>query len=322
MSEGDDPIAAKTKVEAAVGVLKALKAPKEQCNERSGLTLLALLDLQPKAKWSRATDPRRGVTEMMDWMSAEYGKRYAPNTRETIRRFTLHQFVQMGLVLLNSDDPSRPTNSQKNVYQIEPSALALLRTFGTNDWQENLNEYLDSIQGKNRLREAARKMAQIPIMLPDGQTLQLTAGGQNVLIKEIIEQFAPRYTPGGHVIYVGDAGEKHLLNDDQYLTKLGVVIERHGKMPDVVIHYKDRNWLVLIEAVTSHGPVNMLRHTQLKDLFSGSKAGLVFVTAFLDRQAMREYLPDIAWETEVWVADAPNHLIHFNGERFLGPYDK
>lgn len=239
----------------------------------------------------------------------------------TSMRFTLHQFVQMGLVLLNPDDPSRPTNSPKNVYQIEPSALALLRTFGTDDWQKNLNEYLDSIQGKNRLREAARIMAQIPVTLPDGQTLQLSAGGQNVLIKEIIEQFAPRFTPGGHVIYVGDAGEKHLLNDKEYLKKLGVEIDPHGKMPDVVIHYKDRDWLVLIVAVTSHGPVNKLRHTQLKDLFSGSKAGLVFVTAFLDRQAMREYLPDIAWETEVWVADAPSHLIHFNGERFLGPYE-
>jgi adenine-specific DNA-methyltransferase len=165
-------------------------------------------------------------------------------------------------------------------------------------------------------------MTQIPVTLPSGETLQLSAGGQNVLIKEIIEQFAPRFTPGGHVVYVGDAGDKHLLNDESYLRTLGVVIDRHGKMPDVVIHYKQRNWLVLVEAVTSHGPVNMLRHTQLKDLFAASTAGLVFVTAFLDRQAMREYLPDIAWETEVWVADAPSHLIHFNGERFLGPYEQ
>jgi hypothetical protein len=36
---------------------------------------------------------------------------------------------------------------------------------------------------------------------------------------------------------------------------------------------------------------------------------------------MSRYLGEIAWETEVWVADAPSHLIHFNGERFLGPYD-
>lgn len=321
MSEGDDPIAGKTKVESAIAMLKALKAPKEQRNERSALTLLALLDLDPSAPWAKSSDPRRGVTEIMDWMAAKYGKKYAPNTRETVRRFTLHQFVEMGLVLLNPDDPKRPTNSPKNVYQIEPSALELLRTFGTDDWQANLTEYLDSMEGKNRLRETARRMTQIPVTLPSGETLQLSAGGQNVLIKEIIEQFAPRFTPGGHVVYVGDAGDKHLVNDEAYLRKLGVVIERHGKMPDVVIHYRERDWLILVEAVTSHGPVNMLRHTQLKDLFADSTAGLVFVTAFLDRQAMREYLPDIAWETEVWVADAPSHLIHFNGERFLGPYD-
>jgi hypothetical protein len=112
-----------------------------------------------------------------------------------------------------------------------------------------------------------------------------------------------------------------LLYDEQYLRGLGVELEAHGKMPDVVIHYVARNWLILIEAVTSHGPVNILRHNQLKKLFAGSEAGLVFVTTFLDRAAMREYLPDIAWETEVWVADAPGHLIHFNGSRFLGPYE-
>ena len=160
----------------------------------------------------------------------------------------------------------------------------------------------------------------IPARLPDGRSLKLTAGGQNVLVKEIVEQFAPRFTPGGYVIYVGDTAEKHRLYDAKYLRGLGVDIDPHGKMPDVVIHDVDRNWLVLIEAVTSHGPVNRLRHNQLKDLFAGSSAGLVFVTAFLDRAAMREYLPDISWQTEVWVADAPEHLIHFNGERFLGPY--
>ena len=160
----------------------------------------------------------------------------------------------------------------------------------------------------------------VAVTLPNGQSIRLTAGGQNVLIKKIIEQFAPCFTPGGHVIYVGDTANKNLLYDQRYLYNLGVEIDQHGKMPDVVIHHVERNWLILIEAVTSHGPVNILRHNQLKCLFASSTAGLVFVTTFPDRTAMREHLPQIAWETEVWVADAPDHLIHFNGERFLGPY--
>ena len=134
MDEGDDPIVVKEKVDAAKAILKALKAPKAQRNDRSALTLLGLLDLGPAAPWRDASAPLRGVTELMDWMASSYGKRYAPNTRETIRRFTLHQFVQMGLVLLNPDDPTRPTNSPKNVYRIEPGALALLRRYGTDEW--------------------------------------------------------------------------------------------------------------------------------------------------------------------------------------------
>ena len=321
MSEGGDPIEVKERVDAAKTVLKVLKAPKAQRNDRSALTLLGLLDLDPAAPWRDASAPLRGVTELMDWMSSSYGKRYAPNTRESIRRFTLHQFVRMGLVLLNPDDPSRPTNSPKNVYRIEPGALALLRRYGTDEWEGALAAWLASVEGSNRLAEQARAMQRIPVTLPNGQRFELTPGGQNVLVREIIEEFAPRFTPGGHVVHVGDAGEKHLFYDARYMKKLGVEIDPHGKMPDVVIHHVERNWLVLIEAVTSHGPVNVLRHNQLKELFAGSTAGLVFVTAFLDRAAMRGYLPELAWETEVWIADAPEHLIHFNGERFLGPYE-
>ena len=260
MNEGDDPVAVKRRVQAAEDILKALGAPKEQCNERSALTLLGLLDLAPMAAWSAANSPLRGVTEIMDWMAANYGKQYAPNTRETIRRFTLHQFLEMGLVLINPDDPRRPPNSPNNVYQLEPSALALLQCFETDAWDRNLADYLKSMEGNNRLHEKALQMARIPITLPDGQTIALTAGGQNILVKEIVEQFAPRFTPGGYVVYVGDAGEKYLLYDAAYLNGLGVEIDTHGKMPDVVIHHVERDWLILIEAVTSHGPVNILRH--------------------------------------------------------------
>ena len=322
MNEGTDPVSVKRRVQAAEGILRALAAPKGQRNERSALTLLGLLDLAPTTPWLAARAPLRGVTQLMDWMAANYGKRYAPNTREAIRRFTLHQFIEMGLVVPNPDDPGRPTNSPNNVYQIEPSALELLQCFDTDRWDGNLAKYLESMEGRSRLRETARRMQSVPVTLPDGKTLELTPGGQNVLVKEIVERFAPRFTPGGYVVYLGDTGKKHLLYDNDYLNSLGVEIEAHGKMPDVVIHYVERNWLILIEAVTSHGPVNILRHNQLKDLFAGSTAGLVFVTTFLDRAAMREYLSEIAWETEVWVADAPEHLIHFNGERFLGPYNK
>ena len=140
------------------------------------------------------------------------------------------------------------------------------------------------------------------------------------MVKDVLEKFCPLHTPGGVVLYVGDAGDKYKLFERKYLSGLGVRVDEHGKMPDVVVHFKAKNWLVLIEAVTSHGPVNIKRHNELKELFKNSTAGLVFVTAFEARKAMVRYLGEIAWETEVWVAESPTHLIHFNGERFLGPY--
>lgn len=166
-----------------------------------------------------------------------------------------------------------------------------------------------------------REMARIQVMIARDTSVKLSPGGQNVLVEKIIDEFASRFTPGGKVLYVGDTDEKFAYFDAEALAELGVEIEQHGKMPDGIIHDTRKNWLVLIEAVTSHGPVNPKRRDELKRLFSESKAGLVFVTAFLTRKAMVRYLSEISWETDVWVAESPSHMIHFNGERFLGPYE-
>ena len=101
---------------------------------------------------------------------------------------------------------------------------------------------------------------------------------------------------------------------------LGVVIDSAAKMPDVVVHDPKREWLVIGEAVTSAGVVDGKRRRELKDLFAGFRSGLVFVTAFETRDAMGRFLSQISWETEVWIAEDPDHVVHFNGERFLGPY--
>jgi hypothetical protein len=150
--------------------------------------------------------------------------------------------------------------------------------------------------------------------------LRRFAARHRKLIKNVVEKFCLRFVPGGMVVYIGDAENKFLHLDTDYLLRLGVVIPATAKMPDVVVHDTKRNWLLLIEAVTSTGPVDRKRRRELKDLFAGSKAGLVFVTAFSTREVMRSFLTQISWETEVWIAEDPEHLIHFNGERFLGPY--
>lgn len=163
-------------------------------------------------------------------------------------------------------------------------------------------------------------MRKIPVALASGMKLELSPGGQNELIRLILEEFCPRFTPGASVLYVGDARKKFAYIDNQALTRLGVAVDEHGKMPDLAIYDDRRNWLILVEAVTSHGPVSPKRHLELKHLFRECSAGLVFVTAFKDKRTLVRYLSQIAWETEVWVAESPSHMIHFNGARFLGPH--
>jgi hypothetical protein len=315
-------VKAKQKVDQALEILKALDFPRAQQNERSALTLLALLNVRSDTSWTEAQEPLMGITPIMDWCRDHYGRTYAPNTRETFRRQTMHQFVAAGLVISNPDKPDRPVNSPKWCYQIAPAALELLKTYGTQEWESNFKTYFENRESLRQRYAREREMQRIPVTVVDGKQVKLTPGKHSALIKAIIENFGPRYAPGGHVIYAGDTGDKWGYFDIEGLKNLGIEVDTHGKMPDVVIYYPEKKWLFLIEAVTSHGPVDGKRHDELSYLFKDSKAGLVYVTAFPTRAEMARYLSEISWETEVWVAEAPDHLIHFDGIRFMGPYDK
>ena len=308
-------------IEDALEILVSLGFPSAQQNERSALCLLALLDMSPEKSWADATDPPIGITPIMDWVRKHYDKDYAPNTRETVRRQTMHQFVDAALALYNPDNPKRPVNSPKAVYQIEPSALGLLRTYGTPEWQSNLAAYLDEQETLVDRYAKERDQHLVPVQIAPNQQIDLSPGEHNELIQAIIEGFAPRFAPYSTLVYVGDTGDKWGYFNEKLLNDLGISIDSHGKMPDVVLHYAEKNWLLLVESVTSHGPVDGKRHSELSKMFAESTAGLVYITAFPNRAIMARYISEIAWETEVWVADSPSHIIHFNGERFLGPHE-
>lgn len=308
------------KVKQARGILAVIGMPKGQLNDRSALTLLALLAISPRRSWSQANAPLLGVTPIMEWMNINYGIKYAPNTRETIRRQTLHQFVDAGLALYNPDKPDRSVNSPAAVYQVAPQALKLLRTYGAKMWDAELLQYL-SVNGSLAKKYAEpRNFAGRMLKLDGGINIRLSPGAHSQLIHEIINSFATRFVYKSKVLYVGDTGSKVGFFDDDGFTKLGVVLDKKGKLPDVVIQDVNRNWILLIEAVTSHGPVDAKRKRELSKLFEKSAFGIVFVTAFPDKKTFNKYLAHVAWETEVWIADNPDHLVHFNGERFLGPY--
>ncbi len=320
MQDQPNPVAAQEKIEQAVEILKVLGLPREVTNSRSALTLLALVDLKPVGAWHDLRRPLMGITPIMDFCREFYERDYAPNTRETFRRNTMHQFVEAGIALYNPDDPDRAVNSPLACYQISEDVAELLSTFGTDSWEARVEDYKQHHDSLTEIWLQERRTRMVPVQLDPGTTINLTPGDHSELINSVIAEFAPRFVPGAEVVYVGDTGDKTAYLMSDILEELGVAVNLRGKMPDTILYYRERNWLMLIEAVTSHGPVNPKRYTELAEIFDVSSAGVVYVTAFPSRSVMARFLDDISWETEVWCADAPSHLIHFDGDSFLGPF--
>ncbi|MGO2092095.1 MAG: BsuBI/PstI family type II restriction endonuclease [Microbacterium gubbeenense] len=309
-----------TRLDEAKQILEVLGFDAARSNDRSGRTLLALARLTEASSWADATNTRLGVRAILDWIREELDFPVAENTRETYRRQTLHQFRDAGFVILNEDDPSRATNSSLNNYKLTDAALSVLRAFGTREFDDLVNRYLENAPGLLAIYRAERDLTRIPVTLPGGVELTLGAGGQNVLIKQMIDDFCAYFIPGGEVLYIGDADSKLMHFDEAKLAELGIVVNTHGKLPDLVVYQPEKNWLFLMEAASSHGPVDAKRYGELSTLFAGSTAGLVYVSCFPDRAVMRKFLADLAWETEAWCASDPTHMIHLNGDKFLGPH--
>ena len=224
------------------------------------------------------------------------------------------------MVVKNPDKPDRPTNSAKTVYQIDEAALTLFHHYGTSRWEGLLRKYLDKRPELQQMYNNRLVESLVSVKLSSGDELSLSPGGQNMLVQIICDEFLHQFVPGGTLMYVGDTAQKFAHFKEDALEGLGVNLDPHGKIPDVIIYDKQRNWLFLVEAVTTHGPIDGKRRRELQELFAGSTAGLVYVTAFANKKSMKDYASDISWETEVWVAESPDHMIHFNGERFLGPH--
>lgn len=120
-------------------------------------------------------------------------------------------------------------------------------------------------------------------------------------------------------MYVGDTEKKDLIKNTEKFLELGFNMDDSSKLPDVILYLEEKNWLYFIEAVTSVGPMNDKRIIEINEMMNGCKCGAIFVTAFLDKSTFKKFIADLAWETEVWIAEQPEHMIHLNGDRFLGP---
>jgi hypothetical protein len=257
----------------------------------------------------------------MSFVRENFKRDYAENTRETFRRQVLHQFVQAGVADYNPFAPNLPTNSPKAHYALSEDGLQVVQAYGRTDWKKRVADFIKTHGSLSFIYGGHRSSQEpVPVVLRDGSTVALSPGQHNVLEKGVVELFAPLFAPGAELLYLGDTAKKGLMMDVAGLAEVGFPVSDHDKLPDVVLYDRKKKWLYLVEAVTSHGPMTPKRLVELKKMLQKATTGLIFVTAFPDRSEFRKHMADIAWETEVWMMDSPEHLIHFNGEKFLGPY--
>jgi adenine-specific DNA-methyltransferase len=307
------------KIEQAQEILESIGLPSPQQNEISALTLLALAQLSEENAWKDAANSMLRVHDILVEIKQRYGREYAENSRETVRRRVLHQFEQAGIVLQNADDPTRPINSGLNNYMLSDLALDAIRSYGSAAWNKKRKAFLDQ-QGKLLdLYQKSREQYKVSLQVADGTTYKLSPGKHNELQSAIVSAFIPRFAPNAKMLYLGDTAKKTVVFEKELLAKLRVPVSEHGKFADILLYDKKKNWLFLIEAVTAHGPVSPKRHVEMEKLLENCTAGRVYVTAFLDFAIFKKFVNEIAWETEVWIAEMPSHMIHFNGDKFLGP---
>ena len=303
-----------SKLEEAKRILRELKVPLKQQSDLCGYVILAMADIKKDDKWANATNKWIRIHDVIAFIREFYEISYAENSRETFRKQAMHHFRNAAFI----EDNGKVTNSPNYRYRLTDEMLLLVKTFQSNLWEEQKNNFLKSHQNLIDLYSSKKAVRKMPVKI-NGSDFRFSPGKHNQLQKFIIEEFAPRFAENSECLYVGDTIQKDLVKNEEKLKELGFEITLHDKMPDVVLYSEDKNWIYFIESVTSVGAMEPKRIKEIEEMTENVSAGKIYVTAFLDFKTFKKFSESLAWETEVWIADMPDHMIHLNGDKFLGP---
>jgi hypothetical protein len=315
-------------VAEALQVLEALGVPLDgltvRRKEKMAKAFLAVAGLKPGVPWRDAKGNGDQAPllsrQIIKWMNTHLDENIADSSYDDIRRKDLVLPVEALIIQNSAKNPDANTNDGTRGFALSLSAAQVVRQFGVPGWAAAVQVFL---QGRTTLAaelQRNRHLARVPVQISAGIALHFSPGAHNLLQKAIIESFLPIFGYGAQVLYVGDTANKSLHVDQAGLAALQFFELAHDKLPDVVAYSPSKNWLYLIEAVTSANPITEMRRRTLLALTADCTAEVIFITAFPDRTVYRKFAKDIAWETEVWIADAPEHMVHLNGHKFLGPH--
>lgn len=300
------------KIEKTRELLESIGLPKKQQADICVLTILGMANLKKTTKWTDATNEWMRIHDIIQFANKNYNVNYAENSREIFRKQALHHFRTAAIV----EDNAKATNSPNYRWRLTAEFVEILRNINISD--ESLEAFKQNHESLIDIYASKKQMEKMPVKI-NGEEFSFSPGKHNQLQKAIIEEFATRFAPNSECLYVGDTIQKDLVKHEERLKKLGFRITLHDKMPDVVLYRSDKNWIYFIEAVTSVGPMDPKRIQEITAMTQHVTAGKIFVTAFLDFHTYKKFSAELAWETEVWLAELPDHMIHLNGDKFLGP---
>ena len=295
-------------------ILQAMEIPSKQQNDMCCFVLLAMAGIKESDSWKSATNAWIRIHDIIAYTKENYGIAYAENSRETFRKQAMHHFRNAAFI----EDNGKATNSPNYRYRLTTEMLNLIQSYGSASWDSKKRAFMSTHESLISQYASKKSVQKMPVRIND-LDFTFSPGKHNVLQKAIIEEFAPRFAAGSECLYVGDTTEKDLVKNVEKLRELGFEITLHDKMPDVVLYMKDKNWIYFVESVTSVGPMEPKRIKEIEEMTQGVTAGKIYVTAFLDFKTFKKFSDSLAWETEVWIADMPDHMIHLNGDKFLGP---
>jgi len=299
-------------------LLADIGMPAAQQSDLCALTILALAELREIGGFSSATNNWLRIHDIITFINNNYAVNYAENSRETIRKQAIHHFRTAALI----EDNGKPTNSPNFKYRLTEEFLKVIKETKKSTDDNFDNEALKTFKRNHETlintytsKKAINKM---PVRINE-KDYTFSPGSHNQLQKAVLEEFAPRFAPGSECLYVGDTTHKDMVKNEAKLKSLGFNLNIHDKLPDIILYREDKDWIYFIEAMDSVGPMSPERVIDIKKMTSGIKSGKIFVTAFLSFAKFKRFSEKLAWETEVWIADMPEHMIHLNGDNFMGP---
>lgn len=294
-------------------ILERLNFPKRHISEQTAICIMALADKTERTgllSGHRSLSDGARIHDILNFARDVIKKRVAENTRESYRKTSLAPMMSFGVIVRHQLSPRDPNT----YYRLHPDFARIL---SESDNKER-DKLISGFQAQHKIKERAVKSellkGNVLIEIGDKKTFSLSPGAHSLLEKSIVEIFGHAFLRDPQVVYLGDANPKRSYQNRIVMRRLNFPINIALPLPDVILFSAEESRLVIVEAVSTSGPVNSIRLEQLQKFTKGPrKLGyrISYISAFPSRSIFRKFVEEIAWGSSVWIENEPHNIVHF-----------